>query len=263
VDLPGKARLLAEGWRGRNRPHLNDWDKDSSSIPLHHALMTLPGSFRAVLIGLCLVLPMATHAQDAVPLRPSQGQDAAPLRASYSPEQDRPYLLGTGDKVRVIVYGEDDLSGEFQVDENGNISVPMIGQVRAANLTGSALEQAIQARFADGYLNDPRVSVQVTQYRPFYIIGQINKPGEYSYVNEMTAPNAIALAGGYTDHADDAEIYVRRYGETREAELPADTRTRIYPGDVIRVSKSNFWTVMDAVVPVASAVSPFAYSTHF
>jgi polysaccharide export outer membrane protein len=227
--------------------------------------MTLPGSFRAVLIGLCLAAPLAgaAWAQDAPRLRPSQGQAAVPLRAAYAPEQDRPYLLGTGDKVRVIVYGEDDLSGEFQVDENGNISVPMIGETRAAGLTGSALEQAIQAKFADGYLNDPRVSVQVTQYRPFYIIGQINKPGEYSYVNDMTAPNAIALAGGYTDHADDADIYVRHYGETREAEVPADATTHILPGDVIRVTKSNFWVVMDAVVPVAGAVSPFAYSTHF
>jgi polysaccharide export outer membrane protein len=223
--------------------------------------MTLPGSFYAALIGLCLVVPLAgaAWAQDAAPLRPSQGQVAAPLRASYAPEQDRPYLLGTGDKVRVIVYGEDDLSGEFQVDENGNISVPMIGQVHATGLTGSALEQSIQAKFADGYLNDPRISVQVTQYRPFYIIGQINKPGEYAYVNDMTAPNAIALAGGYTDHADDANLYVRRYGDTREVEVPADATTHIFPGDVIRVTKSNFWVVMDAVVPVASAVSPFAY----
>jgi polysaccharide export outer membrane protein len=179
------------------------------------------------------------------------------------PDAGQSYRLGTGDKVRVIVYGEDDLSGEFQVDENGNISVPMIGETRASGLTGSQLEQQIQAKFADGYLNDPRVSVQVTQYRPFYIIGQVNKPGEYPYVNDMTAPNAIALAGGYTDHAEDAKIYVRRYGENQERELAADATTRIYPGDVIRVSKSKFWVVMDAVVPVAGAVSPFAYSTHF
>ncbi len=224
--------------------------------------MTVPGFVRVFLIGLCLVVPLAgaARAHDAPALRT---QDPVPLRASFTPEQDRPYRLGTGDKVRVIVYGEDDLSGEFQVDENGNISVPMIGAVHASGLTGSALEQAIQAKFADGYLNDPRVSVQVTQYRPFYIIGQVNKPGEYPYVNDMMAPNAIALAGGYTDHADDADLYVRHDGETREAEMPADATTRIYPGDVIRVSKSNFWTVMDAVAPIAGAAAPFAYNTRF
>ena len=215
----------------------------------------------ALLLGLCLTAPVA--AQNAPPLRQQEPvPQTTPLRASYTPETDRPYHLGTGDKVRVLVYGEDDLSGEFQVDENGNISVPMIGETHASGLTGSALEQAIQTKFADGYLNDPRVSVQVTQYRPFYIIGQVNKPGEYSYVNAMAAPNAIALAGGYSDHADDSELYIRRYGETAEHEYPADATTRIFPGDVIRVTKSNFWTVMDAVAPVASAVSPFAYNSH-
>ncbi|HEY1837772.1 MAG TPA: polysaccharide biosynthesis/export family protein [Rhizomicrobium sp.] len=216
--------------------------------------MTLPKSARAVLFGLCLAAPL---------LGAAQAQDTPALRASYMPEQDHPYHLGTGDKVRVIVYGEDDLSGEFQVDENGDISLPMIGETRASGLTGSQLEQRIQATFADGYLNDPRVSVQVTQYRPFYILGQVNRPGQYQYVNGMTAPNAIALAGGYTDHADDSDIYVRRDGDTHEAELPAGTGTQIYPGDVIRVTKSDFWTVMDAAEPLASALSPFAYSTHF
>lgn len=215
--------------------------------------MILPASLRALLIGLYLAVPLSGAAQ---------AQDVAPLRASFGPDQDHPYHLGTGDKVRIIVYGEDDLSGEFQVDENGNISVPMIGETRASGLTGSQLEQQIQTKFADGYLNDPRVSVQVTQYRPFYIIGQVNKPGEYPYVNEMAAPNAVALAGGYTDHADDSDIYVHRYGETAERELPADATTHIYPGDVIRVSKSRFWTVMDAVAPIAGAAAPFAYNTH-
>jgi polysaccharide export outer membrane protein len=224
--------------------------------------MALPLSLRALLLGLCLTAPAAAQNAPALRAGDAAAPAAVPLRASYTPETDRPYRLGTGDKVRIIVYGEDDLSGEFQVDENGNISVPMIGQLRATGLTGPALEQAIQARFADGYLNDPRVSVQVTQYRPFYIIGQVNKPGEYSYVNDMAAPNAIALAGGYSDHADDSDLYIRRYGETQEHEYPADATTRVFPGDVIRVTKINFWTVMDAVVPVASAVSPFAYNSH-
>jgi polysaccharide export outer membrane protein len=227
--------------------------------------MTLPISVRTLLIGLCLAVPLCAgaQAQNAAPLRASYSEPAPSTRLAVPPDAGQSYHLGTGDKVRVIVYGEDDLSGEFQVDENGNISLPMIGETRASGLTGSQLEQQVQAKFADGYLNDPRVSVQVTQYRPFYIIGQINKPGEYPYVNDMTAPNAIALAGGYTDHADDADIYVRRYGDMHEVEVPADATTRIYPGDVIRVSKSKFWAVMDAVVPVASAVSPFAYSTRF
>jgi protein involved in polysaccharide export with SLBB domain len=250
--VAGKAWLLAEGPGQRNRAHLNGRDKDSSTVRLHHDAMTPSSAFRAVFTALCLAISLCASAN---------AQDALPLRASYGAEMS--YHLGTGDKIRVIVYGEDDLSGEFQVDENGDISVPMIGQIRASGLTGPQLEASIQTALADGYLNDPHVSVQVTQYRPFYIIGQVNRPGQYPYVTGMTALNAVALAGGYTDHAEDSDIYVRRYGENRERELPANATTRIYPGDVVRVPESTFWTVMSALDPIASTAAPFAYATHF
>jgi protein involved in polysaccharide export with SLBB domain len=176
------------------------------------------------------------------------------------------YRLGTGDQIRVMVYGEDDLGGQFTVDGNGFVSLPLIGQLKAAGSSASDLELEIKAKLADGYLNDPRVSVEVTTYRPFYVLGQVNKPGEYAYVNGMTVLNAVALAGGYTDQADDSNVYVRRNGMTKEAEVPADPSTRIYPGDVIRVSRTAFWSVISVVTPIiapaAQIATPFAYLSH-
>jgi polysaccharide export outer membrane protein len=181
-----------------------------------------------------------------------------PLRPSSANVEDS-YQLGTGDKVRVIVFGEEDLSGEFQIDGNGRISLPLIGQVPATGETAAALEQNIAGRLADGYLQKPRVSVEITVYRPFYVIGEINKPGEYAYVNGMSALNAIALAGGFTQKADEDVLYIRRNGSTREEKVPADQMTRILPGDVVRVPITFFWSAMSVVSPLA-APAALAYS---
>ena len=181
-----------------------------------------------------------------------------PLRPSSANVEDS-YQLGTGDKVRVIVFGEEDLSGEFQIDGNGRISLPLIGEVQASGQTGAGLEQDIAGRLADGYLQNPRVSVEITVYRPFYVIGEINKPGEYAYVNGMSALNAIALAGGFTQKADEDVLYIRRNGSTREEKVPADQMTRILPGDVVRVPITFFWSAMSVVSPLA-APAALAYS---
>ena len=89
------------------------------------------------------------------------------------------------------------------------------------------------------YLKDPRVSVEVTNYRPFYIIGEVNKPGEYPYVNDMSVLNAVALAGGYTFRADNSSVYIRRNGELKETHYPADLTTKVVPGDIIRVASGS------------------------
>ena len=171
------------------------------------------------------------------------------------------YHLGSGDQIRVIVYGEDDLGGQFTVDGNGYVSLPLIGQVKASGFAASDLEIQITNKLADGYVNNPKVSVEVTTYRPFYVIGQVNKPGEYAFVNGMTVLNAVALAGGYSPQADDDDVYVRRNGTTKEQEVPADQTTHIYPGDVVRVSQTTFWKVVTVLSPVAQAAAPLAYLT--
>ena len=174
--------------------------------------------------------------------------------------EDGGYRLGTGDKLRVTVFNELDLSGDFTIDGQGFVRLPLIGQTQAAGLTTYGLETRIAASLqSGGYLVNPRVSVEVTTYRPFYIIGEVSKPGEYAYVNAMSVPNAIALAGGYTDRAVTSTIYVRHQGERDERELAADETTRIRPGDVVRVGRTGYWTVMTMLAPLISPFSAAAY----
>ena len=163
------------------------------------------------------------------------------------------YRLGAGDKVRVSVFGETDLSGEYQIDGSGLVRLPLIGTVRAAGLNAPALENAIGAALANGYLKQPRVNVEIITYRPFYIIGAVNRPGQYPYVDNMSALNAVGLAGGFTDQAVKSEIYVRHEGSTIEATMLTDELTRLAPGDVIRVKTTLFWDAMSVLQPLAPA----------
>ncbi len=164
---------------------------------------------------------------------PATAQTAAALNETYH--------LGAGDKVHVSVYGQNDLSGDFTVDGGGSVQLPLIGQVKAIGLTVRQFEAAIaDALRAGEYLKDPKVSVEMTSYRPFYIIGEINKPGEYPYVNDMTVLNAVALAGGFTFRADDTEVFIRRHGSATELKFPADPTTRVEPGDIVRVGERFF-----------------------
>jgi polysaccharide export outer membrane protein len=190
----------------------------------------------AALAGvLALGLQIATSA-------PVFAEGATP--ASVTEDEGKPgtgaYKLDTGDKVRVTVYGEDDLSGEFDVDGSGNVRLPLIGQVHAAGLTLHDFERAVEQKLADGYLVNPKVSAGVTNYRPFTILGEVNRPGEYPYENGMTVLNAVALGGGYTYRADKDDVYIRRKGSQAEVKLPADDRTSVYPGDTVRVDERIF-----------------------
>ncbi len=162
------------------------------------------------------------------------------------------YTLGPGDKIRVSVFGEEDLSGEYQIDSSGMVRLPLIGTMRAAGFTSPALENAIAGALAQGYLKSPRVNVEVSAYRPFYIIGSVNRPGEYPYVANMTALNAIAFGGGFTDAAKTSTVYVRHEGSTSEVDMPASQLTMIYPGDVVRVKNTLFWDAMSVVSPLAA-----------
>jgi polysaccharide export outer membrane protein len=153
---------------------------------------------------------------------------------------DENYRLGTGDKLRITIYGEEDLSGHFLVDGSGQVQLPLIGQVKAAGLTIHEFTGELTTAYQNGYLKDPKVSVEVENYRPFYIMGEVNKPGEYPFESGLNVLGAIALAGGYTYRADDTEVYVRRNGSPKEVTMPADASTKINPGDIVRVSERIF-----------------------
>ncbi len=154
---------------------------------------------------------------------------------------DQSYKLGAGDKLHIDVFGQPELSGNFVVDGSGSVQLPLVGQVKAAGLSSVEFEKEVAKAYQAGqYLKDPQVSVQVSDYRPFYIIGEVNKPGEYPYVNGMTVLNAVALAGGFTWRGDDSVVYIRRNGDTQERKYPADQTTNIRPGDVVRVGERYF-----------------------
>jgi protein involved in polysaccharide export with SLBB domain len=153
---------------------------------------------------------------------------------------DDNYRLGTGDKMKVTVYGEDDLGGEFLVDASGQVQFPLIGQVPAAGLSVHEFVDKLTAVLGSKYLKDPKVSVEIENYRPFYIIGEVNKPGEYPYEHDLNVLGAVALAGGYTYRANDSDVYIRRNGVTKENAMPITGDTKIYPGDVVRIPERIF-----------------------
>jgi len=150
------------------------------------------------------------------------------------------YKLGAGDELRVIVFGEPDLSGEFEIDGSGAFSMPLIGQLDAFQLTVVELEKAIAAKLTEGYLIDPRVNVEVLNYRPFYIVGEVKDGGEFPYISGMHAVKAVAIAGGYTYRANTQKVMITRKGTAEEIEMPASQGTAIFPGDVIRIPERYF-----------------------
>ena len=154
--------------------------------------------------------------------------------------RDVQYRLGGGDRIRVIVFNEPDLSGEFDVDNSGNVALPLIGNTQAQGLTLREFEDEVAAALRDGYLKDPRVSIEVLNFRPFYIIGEVQSGGEYAYVPEMTVLNAVALAGGYTYRADERRVFITQVGSNKEVELRVEQGIKVLPGDVIRVPERFF-----------------------
>ena len=149
------------------------------------------------------------------------------------------YRLASGDQVRVTVFRHPDLSGEFQVDGLGNISLPLTGQISVDGLTVQETEGKIRESLMNGYLVDPQVSIEVLNYRPFDILGEVTNPGSYPYVNGMTVLNAVALAGGFSYRASEGRITVTR-GGSNGREVRAEPDTEILPGDIIRVPERFF-----------------------
>lgn len=173
---------------------------------------------------------------------PAQTPDAALTPGLPSPATDPGYRLGTGDVVRIVVFGQNDLSGSFPLDGQGMISMPLIKNIEAKGLTASELEHRIVKKLTPNYLKDPNVNVEILRYRPFYIVGEVRSPGSYSYVSGMTAINAVALAGGFTYRADEDDFDIKRGRDRKDGgvEIEADPETKIEPGDVITVNERWF-----------------------
>ena len=194
--------------------------------------------FRTLLAALALVLVFGLAACQSGPVETSRSASAGEETAGLRVAED--YILDSGDRVRVLVFGQEDLSGEFEIDGTGSISMPLIGQVSAMGLSTPQLEQAITERLADGFLREPRVSAEVTNYRPFYIYGEIGRPGEYQYSSGLTVMNAVAAAGGFTYRANKRVVYIKSVDGADEQAYQLNSQVMVRPGDSIRIGERIF-----------------------
>lgn len=160
--------------------------------------------------------------------------------ASFASSPNAPYTLGSGDRVRVIVFGQDSLSNSYAVDGSGNIFMPLIGIVPATGRTIEGLARAIEAKLRNGYLRDPRVSAEVEAYRPFFVLGEVTTPGQYPYINNMTAETAVAVAGGFTPRGYKGSVEVTRVIDGRPITGQVPLTQLIRPGDTIVVHERYF-----------------------
>jgi protein involved in polysaccharide export with SLBB domain len=187
-----------------------------------------PAARRAVVIGRCrwLVRCWAVVVVCLLGFGPAAGQ-----------EYD--YALGTGDRLRVTVFGHPDLSGEFQVDSGGRLKLPLVGSLVVVSRTADDVKEMIASALQPDYLKNPQVSVQVVNYRHFYIIGEVANPGSYPYVGGMRVVNAVAVAGGYTYRAKQKDMLITR-AKGDGGQEPAGQETPVFPGDVVVVPERFF-----------------------
>ncbi len=151
------------------------------------------------------------------------------------------YKLGAGDKVRVVVLADPEFSGEYEVDAAGNMSVRMIGRLSVLGMTTGQLEAALTERYrSGGYLRNPKLSVELLSARPFFVLGEIVKPGSYPYVAGLTVAQAVAIAGGYTRRASTSRIKIKRFGSPSGSEDSVNEDSIVNPGDILRVPERFF-----------------------
>lgn len=167
-------------------------------------------------------------------------ETAAALASMPEPGNKFVIRLEAGDKLQVTVFGEDKLSGTYTVDTSGNLALPLAGTVKAAGLTAPELEKVLEKAFGGTYLRSPKVTVEVLTFRPFYVLGEVQKPGEYPYRAGLNVLSAIAIAGGATYRASTGEVMIQRAGTTALQKFPQSPTVQIMPGDLIRVPERFF-----------------------
>jgi polysaccharide export outer membrane protein len=200
-------------------------------------------------------VPAASAAPVAMPSQSDvQGLTEDPSEPALEAEelprfQAGEYVLGVGDRLRVIVFGEEDLSGEFVVDSTGIVALPLVGDVEAAGSSVREFQQRVEAALRNGFLVNPRVSAEVLNFRPFYILGEVEQPGEYPFTNGLTVLNAVATAGGFTPLANQTRVFIKPAGEDSEREITLSAATPVAPGDTIRISKGAFYILGEVQRP--------------
>src|SRR6266542_732038 len=199
----------------------------------------------AVLAAGCARRPPPPVALQPAAVQPASELDALAygdrVRASSARPSansgEGPYKLDSGDKLRVVVFGQDGLTNSYSVDAAGSITMPLIGAVRARGLSPAELSSAIAARLREGFIREPHVAVEIEAYRPFFILGEVTYPGQYPYVANMTVETAVAIAGGFSPRALRTKVEISRSsgGQVFRGSVPLGTPVR--PGDTITVAE--------------------------
>jgi polysaccharide biosynthesis/export protein len=193
---------------------------------------------RLVVFVLALIALAAAGCARHPPMAP-QADIVASAPLAMAPEE-APYSLDSGDRLRVVVFGQEGLSAIYAVDASGNITMPLIGAVHARGTSPASLSRTIADKLRQGYIREPHVAVEIEAYRPFFILGEVTTPGQYAYVPNMSVENAVAIAGGFTPRAQRRTIVLSRTidGIPVRGPVPADTPVR--PGDTIVVQERWF-----------------------
>lgn len=204
-------------------------------MPLRHGGTLLFRSFMCLLFAIMLAGCSATGQPQSESAELASYARAVPVRGS-----DGPYLLGPGDHVHIRAYDDTNLTGDYEVNSAGYVSVPLIGQIKAAGLTTHQLENAIVARMKGRIAQDPKINVEIATYASFYIFGEVKKAGVYPFQPGLTVADAVAAAGGLTYRANEDSIMVQHAGSRTQQVVPLSVPVRIYPGDNIRVGERIF-----------------------
>jgi polysaccharide export outer membrane protein len=165
----------------------------------------------------------------------SEADQTATIRAAVASPR-----LQAGEKIRVTVYGETSLSGDYQIDPSGMLSLPLAGTVKAAGLMQSELERELARKLRSEYLRNPKVTVSVVEFRPFYIMGEIQKPGVYAYTSGLNILSAIAIAGGTTYRGSRSTVEIQHPGESEMREYALAASVPVLPGDIVRIPQRYF-----------------------
>jgi polysaccharide export outer membrane protein len=173
------------------------------------------------------------------PAQPSAKSGTTVYGYAYAPATTS-YTLDSGDRLRVVVFGQEGISGSYLVDAGGNVTLPLIGSVPARGATTKALSHTIAERLEQGYVRQPHVTVSIEQYRPFFILGEVTTPGQYPYVANMTVENAVAIAGGFSPRAYKGKAKVTRSIDGHQVIREVPFSYRLKPGDTVQVEERWF-----------------------
>jgi polysaccharide export outer membrane protein len=180
-------------------------------------------------------------------LRSSFGSRAAAVPVRYAASApaslstyDAAYRLDAGDRLRVVVYGQEGLTNSYAIDAGGSITMPLIGAVKARGLTPAALAGSITGRLRNGFIREPSVAVEIEAYRPFFILGEVAAPGQYPYVPNMSVESAVAIAGGFSPRARRDEVMLSHPTEQGIVRAAVPLGTPIDPGDTIQIGERWF-----------------------